>query len=669
MADEKLRLEAEVRDNMSPALRKIKDLLNSVRASPSMKAATQEMQSLGAATSKFAGFGGSAASALDAIGIGGLATAGSLAGVVLQMRALGERSLEMKELGRETGVTIDWLNAWSHAGLSFGVSADAMQESLDHLTSQMPQFKNHIGELYGLLSQKWPNLTQRLLGENSEQQVQEIIEFLDQLKNQPQLQKQLAGEFFGNGADIEKLMRNGAKGFFDEFARMQKSLNPISPELLKQAQEFRESTTAFNVSLENFETSVGPIFLKQMKSLVDEAKTLMDDLDGKPANPSEPKKLVDDLKKGDVLSLGTELAKVFASSVRAEFGIDVSGLASTAPQKFIPPPAKGGASFHHSSYEGDGNGLFHRTSFTGTPATGSTFGLAGIISDGTKSGVIAAFREMMATNEAANGNASGGFQEASYETGGFDSPAVAAGRHIGRGGGGTDSGDLPDVGASNQSLGHVKGGMAARAKETYDFWRKLGASREAALGFVGNEQGEGTMARGAATTRGRWGYHWDGSHYSGGIIQWHPTRRADILKHTGIDVWGNSTSHADQLKAEAWELRNKYPKLFEALKNARSVSAAAGALVQHYELPADKYGQSRYRAGLGLAWGKRLHDDRRATGLASNAATGSAKAAAATQGHIRADIHVHGNTHKATVKTTGRIEASLHRWPKMSDVA
>jgi hypothetical protein len=33
-------------------------------------------------------------------------------------------------------------------------------------------------------------------------------------------------------------------------------------------------------------------------------------------------------------------------------------------------------------------------------------------------------------------------------------------------------------------------------------------------------------------------------------------------------------------------------------------------------------------------------------------------------GHIRADIHVHGNA-KATVKSVGRIEARLHRWPKM----
>ncbi len=75
------------------------------------------------------------------------------------------------------------------------------------------------------------------------------------------------------------------------------------------------------------------------------------------------------------------------------------------------------------------------------------------------------------------------------------------------------------------------------------------------------------------------------------------------------------------------------------------------------------------RACLGAAWGKRLHDDRKATGLASNAATGPAKAAAATQGHIEAHVHVHGNVHKATVKTRGAIEAKLHRWPVMSDLA
>jgi hypothetical protein len=203
--------------------------------------------------------------------------------------------------------------------------------------------------------------------------------------------------------------------------------------------------------------------------------------------------------------------------------------------------------------------------------------------------------------------------------------------------------------------------MQGRAEETYGFWRSLGFSREAALGFVGNEQGETGLTGGPKL-------HWDGSHYSGGLVQWDPARRAAIAKALGIDVWHDG-NHLHQLQAEAWELRQKYPKLFEALKNAKTVSAAAGALVHHYELPADKYGQSRYRAGLGEAWGKRLHDGRKATGLAANGNSASGNASAAQGGHIRADIHVHGNAHKAVVKTKGSIEARLHRWPQMSDMA
>ena len=292
MADEKLRLEAEVRDNMSGPLRKIRETLNSIKMSPGMEAATDGIRKLGTETKNFATFGGSAATALDAIGIGGLATAGSLAGVVAQMRALGERTLEMKEFARETSVSVDWLNAWAHAGQSFGVNADSMQSALNHLSAQMPEFQRHMGSLYFLMSQRWPNLTEKLLGEGAEDQVRDIIAQLDKLKNEPQLQKQLASEFFGNGDDIEKLMRNGAKGFFDEFERQRKALNPVNPELAKQAQAFRDATIQFNDALENFENKAGPTFLKEMKGIVDEASAVVEILN----HPLDPKKWIDAAK-------------------------------------------------------------------------------------------------------------------------------------------------------------------------------------------------------------------------------------------------------------------------------------------------------------------------------------------------------------------------------------
>ena len=116
------------------------------------------------------------------------------------------------------------------------------------------------------------------------------------------------------------------------------------------------------------------------------------------------------------------------------------------------------SSIPSTQYQGR-NALFHKSAFVTSDAFSDVrqqFGLAGIIADGTKSGVLSAFREMMATREAVNGNAAG-FTKASYETGGDDNPAVAAGRRIGRAeraSRGDFGGDLPDVGASNQSLGH-----------------------------------------------------------------------------------------------------------------------------------------------------------------------------------------------------------------------
>jgi hypothetical protein len=669
MSDEKLRLEAEVRDNMSGPLRKIRETLNSIKMSPGMEAATDGIRRLGTETKNFATFGGSAATALDAIGIGGLATAGSLAGVVAQMRALGERTLEMKEFARETSVSVDWLNAWAHAGQSFGVNADSMQSALNHLSAQMPEFQRHMGSLFFLMSQRWPNLTEKLLGEGAEDQVRDIIAQLDKLKNEPQLQKQLASEFFGNGDDIEKLMRNGAKGFFDEFERQRKALNPVNPELAKQAQAFRDATIQFNDALENFENKAGPRFLKTMSGIVDEAKTLVDDINGKTANPEEPKKLWSDLKSGDIVALGKELGKVAADSFRAEAGLP--------PAEAGADPDKEARDVKKSLDNGDirkwlsqppANSLFHKSAFVTGGDAGGSYGLVGIITDGTKAGVLAAFRELMALQDAkAAGSGSPGIMNASFETGGGDGGGSGfgggysgGGSRAGRlGGSGGGDGDLlgPDTPTGSASLGRGAKGMQGRAEETYAFWRKLGFSRNAALGFVGNEQGETGLTGGPKL-------HWDGSHYSGGLVQWDPARRAAIAKALGIDVW-HDRDHLHQLEAEAWELKTRYPKLWDQLRRTGiSIGQAAHGLVRHYELPADPEGQSRLRGGFGAAWGGRLHD-RKATGLADGGSAPSGGKAPPEGGHIRADVHVHGDVKKATVRSVGRIEAKLHRWPQM----
>jgi hypothetical protein len=198
-----------------------------------------------------------------------------------------------------------------------------------------------------------------------------------------------------------------------------------------------------------------------MQGIVGEATSVVNALDGKPANPSEPKKLWSDISKGDIGALGKELGHVFADSVRAELGIQKGG-----------DPDKDARDVKKSLQNGDmkrwlqapsdqqpDSGLFQKSAFiTGDAPRRSTYvGFAGIIADGTKAGVLAAFRELMATNEA-NSNTAGGFTQASYETGGGSGLGGSGGFGFGRRGGGSalgnsDSGNLEDGGAYNERLG------------------------------------------------------------------------------------------------------------------------------------------------------------------------------------------------------------------------
>ena len=280
-----------------------------------------------------------------------------------------------------------------------------------------------------MVSQRWPNLAKKLLGDNPEQQVQDILKFADQLKNNPQLQKSFLSEFFGNGDDVEKLMRNGAKGFFDEFRKQQKLLNPLNPDLLKQAQAFRDAQIGFNDALTNFENSAGPAFLKQMRGIVGEATNVVDPFDGKPANPSEPKKLWGDISKGDIGALGKELGHVFANSVRADLACRKGGdpdrdardvkksLQNGDIQKWLK---------HAPPDQQPDSGFFHKSAFITGDCLGARHSwFRGHNRRRHQIGVLAAFRELMATNEA-NSNTEGGFTQASYETGGFGGSAAVA---------------------------------------------------------------------------------------------------------------------------------------------------------------------------------------------------------------------------------------------------
>jgi hypothetical protein len=119
-----------------------------------------------------------------------------------------------------------------------------------------------------------------------------------------------------------------------------------------------------------------------------------------------------------------------------------------------------------------------------------------------------------------------------------------------------------------------------------------GYSRNFAAAMASNFNSESGFYAGAASYDARTGWH-------KGLGQWSSTRRAQILKGTGIDVW-TDTNPSDQITASIWELRNtqKGPAAkIAAAANGRYGSAGAGAIAgdRYYEASGDNLFQQGVR--------------------------------------------------------------------------
>ncbi len=134
----------------------------------------------------------------------------------------------------------------------------------------------------------------------------------------------------------------------------------------------------------------------------------------------------------------------------------------------------------------------------------------------------------------------------------------------------------------------AKGALAANQREAYATALKEGLSATAARALVANMSGESL-----ANPKD---YHWDGTHYSGGIVQWDPQRSAAIKAKFGDVPW--KLSVADQTRAAIWEYRTN--SRFAATKRAMEGDNAAdmiGALVDNYESPANRARAKAQRMG------------------------------------------------------------------------
>jgi hypothetical protein len=128
-----------------------------------------------------------------------------------------------------------------------------------------------------------------------------------------------------------------------------------------------------------------------------------------------------------------------------------------------------------------------------------------------------------------------------------------------------------------------------------DFWLSQGYTKEQAAGIVANMQAESGGTAGSVGDGGS----------AHGLFQWHEKRRRAIINGTGIDI--NTASHADQLRAAAWEMKNGNTGFNDAHFRSLSNAGDAGAyFATNFEHPANALAKSISRGKNALSIASQL---------------------------------------------------------------
>ena len=138
---------------------------------------------------------------------------------------------------------------------------------------------------------------------------------------------------------------------------------------------------------------------------------------------------------------------------------------------------------------------------------------------------------------------------------------------------------------SNVSTGH------ANQDSIYNYLAKQGFNDAAICGILANIEKESGFNPNSLGDHGT----------SYGICQWHNNRWTQLKNYcsqNGLD----STSIDGQVSYLVWELKNKYPSVYQKLQNvpnnAQGAYAAAYEWTVHFEVPANKYSAGQTRGSV-----------------------------------------------------------------------
>ncbi|SFM98944.1 hypothetical protein [Methylobacterium pseudosasicola] len=338
MADEALRMQAEVQDKFSGPLKALRSqLLDTARTGANhsdtlvkgFKSVESTMQSTARTASSVVN------PAFAALGVTGLTAGAAVAGISAALNKLTGNLTGLGQLTRDTGIAAKTLQEFGAVAGRFGIEQDAVAQGAKNFAAQMRTFSRSTGDAFNWVIHQGTNAAGRKAFQNfatdlqhtsdEGEKLKKALTFMETIKN-PVERGIFARQFFGND-DFQRLADQHLGTVTQMFKQARERLGAYDPADIINAEKFDRSISSLRSSMQRFGLTVarellGPAteFTTWMDTLVsgeraDVTKSLREGLQGvkKELGEINWKQFGEDTVAG--LKAGTALAGSLASAL------------------------------------------------------------------------------------------------------------------------------------------------------------------------------------------------------------------------------------------------------------------------------------------------------------------------------------------------------------------
>jgi hypothetical protein len=272
MADEQLRMTAEVVDKFSKPLRDLQKALREVKQPPAAREMREQFAGVSKAASEAASqIRGDLTSAIGGLGIASLGATGAIAAVVAAVRGMSSSTAELKAFSRETGLSTQRLRELEALGDRFQIAPDAVRSGVQTFSRQLYDIRRRYGEVYNWLKDQpgFEVFAEQLFDSKStDEAIGRALGMLRKIPDAIQQQK-FAEKLFGSGI-FGRFGAGTDKEFQNQIRDVRKALGDLSEDAAEAAEKFERSLKSLGDTLRGIRDEIGAGALPELnKQLAD----------------------------------------------------------------------------------------------------------------------------------------------------------------------------------------------------------------------------------------------------------------------------------------------------------------------------------------------------------------------------------------------------------------